>query len=474
MKDFAVVGSGIGGTSIAAYLSVKGYDVILFEKESYLGGCSSTFEHRGYLYNTGATTFAGYEDGHGVKNFLDGIGIFPEIIKTDPAMSVVQNGICIHRYKDLDHFLTEIQKLHPHDKNREFWKLVHFISTTFHEENGFYYKTSNPLSKIFSLFSYFPLLFKYRKYFFINAKKFIEIFFGTLSKEYLDFLDSQILIVAQAKTADVNFFTAALALGYTFNTNYYIQGGFSSLFELISHKIKQVNRNSMVSLIERKGDHYVLHTDNGQILKAKNLILNSTLYQSKFLFHDKEILQYYRKFDTLQNTQSSFMLYMTIKSDQKFDHHYQIISNEIIPLTISKALFVSFSDKTDELIAPKGCYSITASIHTDYLFWEEKHLYKAQKEELQKRLLAIICENLHIHESEIVHYFSATPKSFQRYINRSQLGGNAMSMKNMLFMLPGNDSPIKGLYHVGDSVYPAQGWPGVIMGVENLKKVLHV
>lgn len=47
-------------------------------------------------------------------------------------------------------------------------------------------------------------------------------------------------------------------------------------------------------------------------------------------------------------------------------------------------------------------------------------------------------------------------------------------MKNLLPKLPGNDTPFKGLYHVGDTVYAAQGWPGVMLGVKNLTKLLHV
>ncbi|MEA1920390.1 MAG: NAD(P)-binding protein [Campylobacterota bacterium] len=31
MKDYAVVGSGVGGSSIAAYLDAKGFDTVLFE-----------------------------------------------------------------------------------------------------------------------------------------------------------------------------------------------------------------------------------------------------------------------------------------------------------------------------------------------------------------------------------------------------------------------------------------------------------
>jgi phytoene dehydrogenase-like protein len=47
-----------------------------------------------------------------------------------------------------------------------------------------------------------------------------------------------------------------------------------------------------------------------------------------------------------------------------------------------------------------------------------------------------------------------------------------MSMKNFLPFLPSNDTKIDGLYSVGDSVYAAQGWPGVMLGVKNLQRIL--
>ena len=33
-------------------------------------------------------------------------------------------------------------------------------------------------------------------------------------------------------------------------------------------------------------------------------------------------------------------------------------------------------------------------------------------------------------------------------------------------------TPLNGLYQVGDTVFPGQGWPGVATGVLNLLKVL--
>jgi phytoene dehydrogenase-like protein len=137
-------------------------------------------------------------------------------------------------------------------------------------------------------------------------------------------------------------------------------------------------------------------------------------------------------------------------------------------------LFVSFSDAEDDQIASKGHFSITASIHTDSRFWEDEKCYEMQKKELEGKLKKTILKVLEISEEEVVSCFSASSKTFEHYLNRSQLGGNAMTMKNFLPFLPGNDTPIKNLYNVGDTVYAAQGWPGVMLGVKNLQRLLGV
>ncbi len=473
MKEYAVVGSGIGGSSIAAYLNAKGHDTVLFEKEPYLGGCSSTFSHGAYRYNTGATTLAGYQDGHIVKTMFKRIGFRPELIETDPAIVILQNGKSVPRYRDLEAFLGALEKVHPHPKNRKFWTLVHTISQQFYTINGHYYTNRSPLAKFISLASYLPLLLKFQRYLRSNAYDFIDRFFGGISLEYLAFLEAQIFIVAQAKSREVNFFTAALSLGYTFNETHYVPGGFSTLFDAMTASIPDLRHSTPVERIERMEDHFVLHTKE-ETVKAKKVILNSTVYDSAKLFDDGALKQYYQRYEKLDNHQSSFMLYMTVKSDKRFEHHYQIIEEMEFPYTLSNALFVSFSDQNDNLLAPGGYYSITASIHTDTRRWKDAKSYRSQKKMLGDLLLKTICAKLDIDETEVVHYVSATPKTFGRYINRTQLGGNAITMKNFLPKLPANDTPIEGLYHVGDTVYAAQGWPGVMLGVQNLTRLLHV
>ncbi|HSR73694.1 MAG TPA: NAD(P)/FAD-dependent oxidoreductase [Sulfurovum sp.] len=473
MVEYAVVGSGIGGSSIAAYLDAKGYETVLFEKEPYLGGCSSTFQHGGYAYNTGATTLAGYQEGHIVKSMFDEIGFTPELLITDPSIVIIQNGKVTPRFSDLDAFLEVLEQNYPHPKNREFWTLVHRLGKEFYAMHGHYYSNRCLWNKLLSLASFFPLLVKFQRYLRTNAHDFIEAFYGGISEEYKKFLEAQILIVAQARSKEINFFTAALSLGYTFNETHYVPGGFGKLFDQMTENMKDVKRRTEIQKIERHTDHFTLHTKH-ETFKAKKVILNSTVYDSGKLFDDREVKRYYRKYETLNNHQSSFMLYMTIKSNKRYEHHYQLIQDEKYIHTLSNAVFVSFSDRKDHTLCPEGHYSITASIHTDSRFWEDKQSYKRKKEELQGQMLKSICDILDINENEIVHQFAATPRSFKRYINRSQLGGNAITMKNFLPKLPSNDTPIEGLYHVGDTVYAAQGWPGVMLGVENLRGLLNV
>ena len=178
MVEYAVVGSGIGGSSIAAYLDAKGHDVVLFEKEPYLGGCSSTFINKGYAYNTGATTLGGYQEGHIVKSMFDEIGVTPELIETDPGIVIIQNGKTTPRYKELERFLEVLEQNYPHPKNRAFWELVHTIGMSFYEMQGHYYSTHSMFKKLVSLASFMPLLVKFQRYLRANALDFIKGFLG--------------------------------------------------------------------------------------------------------------------------------------------------------------------------------------------------------------------------------------------------------------------------------------------------------
>ena len=56
-----VVGAGVGGLTTAAILADAGYDVTILEAQTYPGGSASTFFHKGYRFESGATVAGGFQ-----------------------------------------------------------------------------------------------------------------------------------------------------------------------------------------------------------------------------------------------------------------------------------------------------------------------------------------------------------------------------------------------------------------------------
>lgn len=474
MREYAIIGGGIGGCASAALLNALEKDVVLLEKEPYLGGCASTFTHKKHRYNAGATTLCGYGEGRIVKKLFDQVGIVPEVIHSDPAIVVMHKDKIIHRYQDMERFIDEINNAYPHPKHKDFWYLVHTIGSEFYTAQGYTYSNASWIKKFSSLRTFYPLLKKFWPYLLRDTKSFINYFYGEIDPDYFAFIDAQILIVAQVKSDSINFLNGALALGYTFESNYYPVGGMGKISESLVSKVSDIRLSHEVSSIRKIDNGFRVTTQNGSF-NAKNIIMGTSYFESEKWIDDTNIKSYYSKYQHLNNHQSAFVLYLTIPNNREYFHHYQLISDDIILFTISNALFVSVSDPNDPVLSADNTLSITASIHTDERFWRNltPANYNVQKETLSVLIEEWICDTLFIDKSSILQRFAATPKSFGRYLNRTQLGGIPMNRHNILPLLPSNDTPIKQFYTVGDTSYAAQGWPGVVMGAFNLMSLLN-
>lgn len=465
--NLAVVGSGIGG-SIIASLNTN-IDTILFEKEAYLGGCASTFIRKGQKYNTGATTFVGYEDKHIVKELFDKAGVAPDIKQSDIAIRIIQKEKIIDRTDDFEDFLEQIDSVFPNKNNAKFWNTMRQIDKDFWEDYDFYIGKYSLKRYSKTFLSVFNLGLRFKNLLFKNAKEYIDEMFPNISSDYLDFIDAQLLITVQAKSSDVTLLSMALGLSYPFHKVYYANGGMGRIIDDLTKNVNLHKKEPIISIKKHK-DYYLLHSKKAQY-KSKSIVLNSSIFNSGTLFEDTQIQKYYDQFSL--SDQSAFVLYLHIDSKEDFLHHYQIILDDYLPHCISKSFFVSFSDKYDEQLCSNG-YTITISTHTKALYWKKlsKEEYNQQKQYLQdfllKNLLAIF---QNINKEDIINCFSATSITFNRYINRLNCGGEAISFKNIL-STPTQTTPFKGLYNVGDTLMTGQGWPGVALGANILQKEL--
>lgn len=466
--DLAIVGSGIGGVLIAALNKDKNH--ILFEKDKNLGGCASTFKRYGNYYNAGATTFVGYEKNHIIKEIFDEIGFKPDIEESKIAIRTVQNGKVLDRVEDFEDFLNELQRVYPNKNNRVFWTKIKEIDEKFWQIKDIYFAKYSFDGYYKSLKSFINLVSIFKVDLFKSADSFIKEVLGDISKEYQNFIDAQLLITVQSKSRNISLLSMSLALSYPFHKVFYANNGMGNIIEGILKDVHVQNKEEIKSI--KRVDNEFLLISNKDEYRAKNIILNSTIYDSKNLFPDLSIYKYYDSFSF--SDQSAFTLYLTLDSKENFLEHYQIILEKNIPNSISNSFFISFSKLEDEKLSKNG-YSITISTHTKALFWKslKKEEYEKEKSKTQEFLIKEFLAYFDkIGKANITKAFSATSLTFQRYIGRVNCGGSSINVKTIL-NTPSCKTPFNGLYNVGDTIFAGQGWPGVAIGVKVLNKVLN-
>ncbi|MCG3674793.1 phytoene desaturase family protein [Aliarcobacter butzleri] len=465
--DLTVIGSGIGGSLIS--ILNKDKNLVLFEKDKNLGGTASTFKRFGNYFNSGATTFVGYEDNHIIKEIFDSADFIPDLKKSSYAYRTIIDGKSIDRITDFEEFIESLNSVFYHKNNRYFWQTLKDIDERFWKLKDIYFAKYSLNSYLKSLKTIDILFKEYKFLLFKSAKSFIKEVLGDISKEYQDFIDAQLQITLQSTSKDIPLLSFAIALSYPFHKIFYANGGMGKLFDDMLKDIN-VKKNEQIIQIKKENNFYRLISSKDEYLTSK-LVLNMPVFECKNLFLDKDLQSYYKKFEFYD--QSAFVIYLKIDSKKEFLNHYQIILKDNIPNAVSKSFFVSFSQKDDEKLSKNG-YSVTISCHTKALFWNElsKEEYEKNKEFTKNFILDELLKNIpDIKKEDIKIEFCATSKTFKRYINRFNCGATPLNLKN-IFKIPSSLTPFKNLYNIGDSVFAGQGWPGVALGVKVLNSNL--
>ncbi|MDS1315969.1 phytoene desaturase family protein [Aliarcobacter butzleri] len=465
--DLTVIGSGIGGSLIS--ILNKDKNLVLFEKDKNLGGTASTFKRFGNYFNSGATTFVGYEDNHIIKEIFDSADFIPDLKKSSYAYRTIINGKSIDRITDFEEFIESLNSVFYHKNNRYFWQTLKDIDERFWKLKDIYFAKYSLNSYLKSLKTIDILFKEYKFLLFKSAKSFIKEVLGDISKEYQDFIDAQLQITLQSTSKDIPLLSFAIALSYPFHKIFYANGGMGKLFDDMLKDIN-VKKNEQIIQIKKENNFYRLISSKDEYLTSK-LVLNMPVFECKNLFLDEDLQSYYKKFEFYD--QSAFVIYLKIDSKKEFLNHYQIILKESIPNAVSKSFFVSFSHKDDEKLSKNG-YSVTISCHTKALFWNQlsKEEYEKNKEFTKNFILDELLKNIpDIKKEDIKIEFCATSKTFKRYINRFNCGATPLNLKN-IFKIPSSLTPFKNLYNIGDSVFAGQGWPGVALGVKVLNSNL--
>ncbi len=488
--DFIVIGSGIGGLSAASLLAKEGFRVLTLEASYVPGGCASSYvvkrDGQKFVFEAGATTIVGLDEHQPLYNLARELDIDFPVVELNPSMTIHVSGKRLTRFKDKEQWITECYKQFfegtgvPFKNVRQFWRLAFhlsdFVWKVSERNRAFPPKSMNDLYQLWErnrLADFPKLLFLFQ-----STASVIKRYGMDASADFIRFCDEQLMITAQATSKDVAFLYAAPCLSYTNSSNYYAYGGMIKLAETILNKYAELGGEILyrepVKLIERAGNGgFKVTTETGQVFNAQNIVSNATIWNMAYLTKGR-ISQYFqhlsRKF---KFGWGAFTMSLAVKNALPDDLtlHHQFILDEKIPLCDSDSFFVSLSMPDDFERQPKGTRLLAISTHTTVERWIQPNPnYDAEKAHVAEFILDAMEQKLDgFKKSDVMFKNVSTPKSWQDWTYRrfGRVGGIPNTMAKKVWELVGAETPFKGLYLVGDTVYPGQGIAGVCLSGQN-------
>jgi phytoene desaturase len=144
-----VIGGGLGGLSAACTLAARGHEVVLFEKNEWLGGKAAVFEEGGFRFDMGPTiltvpqvlrrVFA--EAGRRMEDELD-------LVRLDPQWRCFfEGGEVLDLYEETDRMASEIEQFSARRQDAQGYRDLIELSERLHgiSERFFFWKSVEDL-----------------------------------------------------------------------------------------------------------------------------------------------------------------------------------------------------------------------------------------------------------------------------------------------------------------------------------------
>ncbi len=456
--DVIIVGSGIGGLACGALLAKRGYKVLVLEQHYQVGGYCSSFQRKGFTFNTGVEDVSGLWEKGPITNLLKELGLKKEDLFVKNTIRYIFKGQEIDA-NSLEEFIEQLSKMFP-DEN---------IQAFFDEAEKAYrecYREAEvagvplPPYLLVKLFGEKKLL---------NYPREHPHFYDWMNKTYKEKLDEHF------KSEDLKKLLCAL-IGYlgtkpeetpassalTAAVSYYIHGGYypKGGAQHFANTLKNVIEGQGGKVLTRHKVDKIL-VENGEVkgVKVGDKTFKSSIVvanvNAKTLFlelidqrHlDRKFIEYIK---SLKMSPSAFMVFLGV--DMDLSNYPTLIHN------LDEGYGITINSNADSALAPKGKASLTIIILANYNNFPPRNTkeYKKLKEKLAQQLIKKaekVIPNLSKH---VTVQDTATPKTFERYTSMPQ-GAIYAFHQSKETKRPHYKTPIKGLYLSSASTFPGAG-----------------
>jgi len=479
MLDVIIIGSGMAGLTASALLAQKGLRVKVLEQNWMPGGCSSSYPRHQFIFEAGATTLVGLDDGMPLKLLLDTTGISLPVKKLPLPMQVhLSNGAILNRYQDLEEWITEAERVFGPEGQRSFWEEAYKISA-FVWENSLK-QLAFPPTRIKDLVEsaknvswkqvrHLPAAFR-------STESLMRRHKLHKNELFRAFVDEQLLITAQNFAPEVNVLFGAAALCYTNYGNYYVPGG---MYEMVKPIVKYIEdhqgavelRTRVLAVNNIQGGYEVVTAKKGS-LNARYVLSAIPLNNTLPLFGKTLERKFKGKLMPSKKLRSAFQMGIAFKKHQEYDCiHHQIHLPEKLPGIEASSIFLSLSHPDDTQRCKPGQAIASISTHV----FDPAGTLVDQKEELENMVLEALEKKGFLKRENILYQHSSTPGAWEKWTAREWgfVGGYPQYLNIKPWQMKDARLDGDGAYICGDSTYPGQGIPGAclsgIIAVEKMR-----
>jgi C-3',4' desaturase CrtD len=491
--DVAVVGGGLGGLATAALAQRRGLRTVLMEAHTKLGGCAGWFARGPYTFDAGATALMGLGPGEPLAALIEEVGLEFRAERTgayrvhlpDRSLDVVPDADAFERNLARTFDAAPAPALaHAH---RRFWRLQAAVGKALYEAGarGPRLPARSPGDLLHDLRVLGPGGVAAAATSLLTVRDVLVLLGLAEDRPFVALVAMLLQDTAQAGPEAVPFANAAACLHAYRAGMSRPRGGMRTLVEGLGERLRALGGDlRTATLVERvepdgrsPGGPFAIRTRRRGAgpIRARQVVFDLPIDLAARLL-GRGLDGRLGRLEAKSRAQwSAFTGYLAIgreaiPEDSPFFH--QVLRDYASSVHDGNNVLISLSPPGDSGYGPADVRVATLSTHVRPGDWRglgpDRHA--ALKAELAGRLRDALGRALPDAPGAIRHAEFATPRSFARYTRRTDgaVGGAPVRRGNANLLAVGSDALGRGLWLVGDSVFPGQGTLAVTLAAFRL------
>jgi len=474
--DVIVIGSGIGGLTAAALLARYGKKVLICESHAIAGGAAHSFSRRGFHFDSGPSFYCGLNNPKSLNPLRQVLAVLGESLPTisyDPLGHYHFPEGTFPVFSKSDRYRKELAKITPQGaiELSRFENRLLSLYEALKDIPTIALRADLQMIPVL-LGKYLPSLFKLLPQIAIIQGSVGKIMNEEITDPWVKrLIDLECFLLSGLKAEGTIAPEVAFMLGERNNigVDYPVGGGGAIIDALVRGLERWGGKIKLNTHVEQilldSGKACGVKLQNGEVIKAEIVISNATIWDTYTkLLRPEDLPENYLRKSLQTPAVDSFMhLHLGIRADglENLTGHHVVVHDSNKDITEpGNTCMISIPSVWDAKLAPEGHHVVHAYTLEPYKSWQRDESYLERKKERSQPLFSALEKIIPDLRERIVLELIGTPLSHSYYLRRYQgTYGPAIAASKGTF--PSFNTPIPGLYRVGDSTLPGIGVPAV-------------